>query len=207
MRTLSAIVFFSAFLTVGGCGSTPFGSPHDTIKTAKTAIEKHDYRTFAVCLSPKARDELAAALVAMGRFVGLGSGESAPDPEQIKLRETQVAEVCKKHGVEEVAPGFDFAALRLAFDAEARKKEWAKRIAPIKDRIAFIADYLEALRQTSTADGEVLGADATVRDLTTSGDTASATFEQTRGGQKQTSQITLKKMDVQWKMDQLPRWM
>src|SRR4051812_26087249 len=105
MRTLSAIVFFSAILSVGVCGSTPYGSPQDTIKTAKVAIEKHDYRTFAVCLSPKARDELAAALVAMGRFVGLGSGESAPDPEQIKVRDSQVAAVCKKHGVEEVSPG------------------------------------------------------------------------------------------------------
>jgi len=208
MRTLSAIAFFTAFITAGGCGNAPFSSPHATIKTAKTAIEQHDYRTFANCLSPKARDDLAAALVTMGRFVGLGSDPSAADAEKARQRATQVAAVCKKHGVEEVAPKFDFSALRLAFDAEAQKKEWAKRLAPVKDRIAFIADFLEALRQTSdTADGDVLGADATVRDLTTNGDTASATFEQTRRGAKQSSRITLRKIDGEWKIDQLPRLM
>jgi len=206
MRTLSAIALFCALIAAGGCGSAPFSSPHATIKTAKTAIEQHDYRTFAICLSPKARDDLAAALVVMGRFVGLSSSPSAADPEKVKQRATQVAAVCKKHGVEDAAPKFDFSALRLAFDAEAQKKEWAKRLAPVKDRIAFIADFLEALSQTSD-DGDVLGADATVRDLTMNGDTASATFEQTRRGAKQSSRITLRKIDGEWKIDQLPRLM
>jgi hypothetical protein len=181
-------------------------SPEAVFAVAKKAAGERDWATFCGTLTEPAREEFAAGLVFISGFLA-ATGDSPDAGEKDKQRAARLAESLKKHGADEGNRP------EITIDANAteeeQRKELVKLAAPIKDRCAFIADVLGALSDPKLADkpdAKLIEPSATLKDLKIEGDTATATFVQTReGGEPDESPISFRKTDDGWKISQPPR--
>ena len=203
-RCISILAVAASAIAVTGCGQSQYSSPEQTLSTAKDAAMRHDYLALARCLSPDARDQTAASLVLLGSFITAGSNAPGPAAEQAKIRKEKLDAVYKKHGITaETLP-----KINLSFGAtqEQQAKEIVKLAQPIKDREAFIADFFALMNEIGDQGGKKLFTDdARVDDLKIDGDTATATFVQTRDGKTKSSPIAFKRLHGNWKIDKVPQ--
>jgi hypothetical protein len=179
-------------------------TPQATLDAAKAAAEKRNFPALSQLLTPEAREEMAAGLVMLSGFLRVagplakeGEGKSAS-----QLGE-KLGEVLEKHGVnEKTSPKI---TINLDASPEAQSAEMRKLAAPIKDHAAFVADVLGVLQKYGDKpDARLIEADARLKDVKIDGDTATATFVQTRGGKESSGPIAFQKQDGEWKISKVP---
>jgi len=186
----------------GGCGGPSYDTPEATFQTAKSAVAGYDCQTFCGCLTTEARDHTVAKLVIYGS--SLQSPATGPAEERIRVRAERIKAVLEKHGCQ-IQTAFDMIGMALS-GSEQRKHQMLKLIEPIQDRNGFIGDFVRVLIETAEDSAAALiEPDARLLDLHIDGDTATATFAQTREGQEQTDPIEFRKIDGKWKISRLPR--
>lgn len=162
------------------------GSPEETFKSVKAALEKEDWKGFTANLTPESRDMFAGMMgfagVMMQAFAGLGGPEGA---EKVK----PIAEALAKHGLtEEVMK-------KMEDEKPGSPEEGIKKIIePVKDRDQFVADMMVALKAFDDGKKEKspISKDAELKDLKIDGDNATASIEFTKDGMKTTEPIAFK---------------
>ena len=187
----------------GGCGGPRYDTPEATFETAKAAVSNYDSTTFCNCLTREARDETAAGLAMFGSSMQFGGAGAGPAAENLKVRAERVKAVLQRHGCK-IQTALD-TLLAMTASEEQRKRYMLALIEPIKDRNAFIGDFLRALIETAEdPDMKFIQPNARLVDLKVHSGTATATFTQTSQGQEETSPIRFEKADGQWKISKLP---
>jgi hypothetical protein len=198
VRKLTVAILFAG--TIGlltGCsnsgGSGGGATPEETFKSAQAAAEKNDYKAFMSTMTPESQ-ETYAGMIAFGgamvqAFAGLGGPEGAEDAKKVK-------EVLDKHGLtEETLKKAD----PTAADPIAGMKSLVE---PVKDKPAFVADMMAALKSSKDfKDKSPLQKGTTLKDVKIDGDSAKGTIETEVEGKKESSPIGFKKIDGKWLID------
>jgi hypothetical protein len=185
--------------------STPaLETPEATLRAAQSAAASHDYPALCRLMTPSAREQMAAGLVALGGFLKAVSKGKEKSP-QAKLAE-KIGEVFEKHGLNEKT----IPRIRINGNAsqEDQDRELRKLAGPVKDHCAFVADVLKTMREYGDRpDARLIEENARLEDLKVSGDTATATFVQSRKGKESKSPIAFQKVEGSWKISKIPTWM
>jgi hypothetical protein len=187
-----------------GTGTSALESPEATLKAAQSAAASHDYPALCRLLTPTAREQMAAGLVALGGLLK-AMNKGTAEGSQAKLAE-KIGEVFEKHGLNEKT----IPRIKINADAsqEDQDKELRKLAGPVKDPCAFVADVLKAMHEHGDKpDGRLIEENARLEDLKVSGDTATATFVQSRKGTESKSPIAFQKVEGGWKISRIPTWM
>ncbi len=180
-------------------------TPEATLEAAKAAAGQHDYQALCQLLTPQAQEDMAAGLVMVSRFlvqVAKPNEKGAGQDQAEKLKE-KLREVLQKHGLNETA------IPKIHIDAKASPEEQAKELrklaAPIKDRGAFVTEALGVLHKYGDKpDGRLIEADARLKDVKIDGETATATFVQSRNGRESGGPIAFEKAGGEWKISKIP---
>ncbi len=200
MRFLAAAIVATGLLTLAnGCGSSSGGgaTPEETFKTAKTALEKEDWKGLCDCMTKESQDMMAGGVAMVGvmmqAFASFGGDEGVKEAEKIK-------ETLDKHGLTE-----DFLK-KLEEKDEPEDPMAAMKIVlePVKDRPQFIADMIAALQSMSDKDKyeeSPIPKDVALKDVKIDGDSATGTVEFERKGKKESDEIAFKKVDGKWLLD------
>jgi hypothetical protein len=185
-------------------GTPALGTPEATLRAARSAAASHDYSALCRLMTPSARELLAAGLVVFGDFVKTVSKGKENSP-QAKLAE-KIGEVFEKHGLNEKT----IPRIRINRNAsqEDQDREMRKLAGPVKDHFAFVADVLKTMHEYGgKPDARLIEENARIEDLKVSGDTATATFVQSRKGKESKSPIVFQKVEGGWKISRIPMWM
>jgi hypothetical protein len=203
-RTVAAGVVLAALLfsALPGCGSkgAAHATPEDVFKAAKAAADKEDWKGFCDCLTDDSRDTFAGGMafagVMMKAFGELGGKEAGA-----KLK--PIDDVLSKHGLTEE----NFKKMEKAPPLGGGEKEMAKvmkeLVAPVKDRGAFVADMVAALKQVGDKgkDQPPFPKDAVLKDVKIDGDTAKAVIVSQQGGAERSEPIAFRKVGAGWKIE------
>jgi hypothetical protein len=187
-----------------GTGTPALETPEATLKAVQSAAAAHDYPALCQLLTPPAREQMAAGLVALGGLLKAMSKGDSEGP-QAKLAE-KIGEVFEKHGLNEKT----IPRIKINGNAsqEDQDRELRKLAGPVKDQCAFIADVLKTMHeQGDKPDARLVEENARLEDLKVSGDTATATFVQSRKGKESKSPIAFQKVEGGWKISRIPTWM
>ncbi len=206
-KGMAGVVILAALgLTLPGCGrkSASYGSPQEVFDAFKNAAAKEDYKTFTDCLTTDSRKAmtggLVVAVVMMKQFAGLGGKGGELDA---KLK--PLDDVMKKYDLKEDAVKQVFAeAAKGGADPTAAKNSMLKLSDSIKDHGAFMADVMGALKQIGgKGEANKLTAfkDAELKDVKTSGDTATGTVVVRQGGSEKSNPVQFRKEDGGWRID------
>jgi hypothetical protein len=154
-------------------GNAGGDTPEATFKTATTAFEKEDWKTFCDCMTPESKDTMAVGMATVGMmmqgFAALG-GEEA-DKENAKLKETLA-----KHGLTEAF----FKGLEEKEEPKDEAAAMKMLLEPVKDRGQFVADMIgtmQAMGDKGPQAGPPIPKDAKLADVKIDGDTAKGTVE------------------------------
>jgi len=188
-----------------------YETPKDVFKVAANALRKDDWKTFCSCLTPSSRDEFAGAIL-FGLAQQKGALEKAPK------------EVRDKAG-KEFRPLDDLLArYRITADKMkdlpqpertaspkdlAAQKKMMRQLSThlLKDRCAFLADFMAVEKKMAEARGKKKPADfdpGALVDLKVRGDTAMGAALARQGGKEVRIPLTFHKGPNGWRMD-VPR--
>ncbi len=180
----------------GKSGGTTHATPEDVFKAAKAATDKEDWKGFCDCLTDDSRDTFAGGMAFAGAMMKAFGGLGGKDL-QAKLK--PIDDVFNKHGLTE-------EALKKTPGGGAEKdmaKAMKELVAPVKDKSAFVADMLAALKQAGEGKGKDSGPfpkDAVLKDLKIDGNTAKGVIVTKQGGEK-SEPIEFRKVGAGWKID------
>lgn len=222
LRVLPALVLA---ISAAGCGaSEPEGdgekdtllqsgtqpdltTPEATLEAAKAASAAHDAPKLCQYFTPQAQETLAASAVALSRLMvstsgkgnGPAAGEDGPQTELVNaLRELLETNNLTDETLPKIHIDGDA-------DEEEQLREVRKLAAPIEDHCAFFADFMRVLRKHgNNPEGRLIEENAHLEDLTIDGDTAKATFVQSRDGRETRDEIEFRRLDGQWKISRVP---
>jgi hypothetical protein len=202
-RTVGASVVLAALLfsALPGCGSKAgaHATPEDVFKTAKAAADKEDWKGFCDCLTDDSRDTFAGGMafagVMMKAFGELGGKEAGA-----KLK--PIDDVLTKHGLTEE----NLKKMEKGPPLGAEKdmaKAMKELVAPVKDRSAFVADMVAALKQVGEKgkDQPPFPKDAVLKDVKIDGDSAKAMVVSQQGGAERSEPIEFRKVGAGWKIE------
>jgi hypothetical protein len=205
-----SLIVVGAMLFLAGCGessstaSGDFSSPEATLATAKAAAADKDYRTFAACFTPEGQETMAAGFVMIGGMMQFMMEKDEDNPEKGKASAAKIKQVLESHGVTE--GNRPKITLDMNADRESQNKELRKLSEPVKDKPAFIAEFLGVLSEVGDKpDARILESNAALKDLKIEGDTASGTLVQTRETKESTTPIVFRKVGQDWKIDDVQR--
>jgi hypothetical protein len=165
------MVFAVSCLLAGGCGGGGHKTPEDAFKAARTSLEKEDWKGFSDCLTDDSRDQMAGGFVMIGVMMKL---VGSPGGDEAKAKLKPIDDVLAKHGLtDEVMKKMPDE--KPGKDPESAKKAMKKLVEPIKDKGAFIADMMAAMKKMGDGKKEnsiPLPKDAELKDVKIEGDTA-----------------------------------
>ena len=210
-QTAAMLLGTTLLLGVIGCGGGGAQSPREVFDAAKAAHEKEDWKEFCNCLTEESVDELAGVMVMSGldtqRFIReFGDIVAAAGGEEEKMmneKMREISDVLKNHGLTKRFLERMKKFGKLDPDNPIRAKKALKElIAPIKDRIAFIADMGAAVsslgdRKEKTT---VFNFDGKLTNVKIDGDSASATFISTKDGKEKKQPVRFAKTNDGWKL-------
>ena len=194
-----AILLLPALHGCGSKGGATHATPDDVFQAAKAAAAKEDWKGFCDCLTDDSRDTFAGGMafagVMMKAFGELGGKEA-----QGKLK--PIDDVLSKHGLTEE----NLKKMEKAPPLGGGEKDMAKAMkemaAPIKDRSAFVADMVAALKQVEGKgkDQPPFPKDAVLKDLKIDGDSAKAVVVGRQGDVERSDPIEFRKVGAGWKI-------
>jgi len=203
-RTVAAGVVLAALLfsALPGCGSKggAHATPEDVFKAAKAAADKEDWKGFCDCLTDDSRDTFAGGMafagVMMKAFGELGGKEA-----QAKLK--PIDDVLSKHGLTEESLKKMEKGPPIGGAEKDVAKAMKEMVAPIKDRSAFVADMVAALKQVEDKgkDQAPFPKDAVLKDLKIDGNSAKAVVVGQQEGAERSEPIEFRKVGAGWKIE------
>jgi hypothetical protein len=200
----SVLVLAALGLTLPGCGRKAHGSPQEVFDAFKTAAAKEDYKGFTECLTNDSRKVLTGGMVfgvvMIRQFAGL-AGKGAGDEAKMKPLE----DALKKHGItDDFLKKVSADGPKLG-DPVALKNAIMKMAEPVKDHGAFMADVVAATKQMGAKEDPskklMSFKTAELRDVKTSGDTATGTVVIRDGGAEKSEPIHFRKEEGGWRID------
>jgi hypothetical protein len=205
------MIVVGATLLLAGCGgktssttNADFSSPEATLATAKAAAADNDYRTFAACFTPAGQETIAAGFVMIGGMMQFMMAQDEKNPDKGKASAAKINKVLEDHGVAEGS--LPKITLDMSADKESQNKELRKLSEPVKDKPAFIADFIGVMQEVGDKpDARIIESNAALKDLDIEGDTAKGTLVQTRETKESTTPIVFKKIGQDWKIDDVQR--
>jgi hypothetical protein len=208
---IQSMIVVGAVAFLAGCGGKPssttnadFSSPEATLATAKAAAAENDYRTFAACFTPGGQETMAAGFVMIGGMMQFMMAQDDENPEKGKASAAKIKKVLEDHGVAEGSR--PKITLDMSADKESQNKELRKLSQPVKDKPAFIAEFIGVMQEVGDKpDARIFESSATLKDLNIEGDTASGTLVQTRAAEESSTPIVFKKIGQDWKIDDVQR--
>jgi hypothetical protein len=182
-----------------------YKTPADVFHAFTTAAEKDDWKTTCECMTDDTRDQLAAGLV---MIAGFAEGFAKTEEEKAKLK--PLLDVLAKHLPAPVQnPEKPKPSNKLdKTGAEDFEKSMMKGVEGIKDRNAFIADMMTALKHVP--DGGMANIsksqlfpfrDVKLEELKIQGDTATGFVVAKRDGKEVRQPIGFKKVGDGWKIE------
>jgi hypothetical protein len=179
-----------------------YNTPQEAFMAALTAAEREDWKGIYECLTDDSR-ELFASYAAIFGF--LAKELSNPDilTDELKAALKSLQDVFKRHGLTDDHMN---KFIRIESGApkprslEERKKEEQEMLKPVKDRGAFIADTLAAMRKLKALK-EGLLREAELKDVKVSGDSATGVMVYKVVGKEQRLAIGFRRIMGSWKVD------
>jgi hypothetical protein len=174
--------------------ATGGATPEETFKLMQTAAEKEDWKGMLGNMTVESQESFAGMMafggVMIQAFAGLGGPEGAAAAADIK-------KALDKHGLtEDVLKKLEGDA---GMDPEKAMKALIK---PVKDRGAFVADLMGAMKKMEGfKDRSPINKDTVLKDVKTTGDTAKGTIEFEQEGKKESQPIAFKKVNGKWYVD------
>jgi hypothetical protein len=205
-RTLLAPLLCLVLLS--GCRSRPTEkvdrTPEEAFAAASTAVEKEDWKGFCSCLTDDSQDMLAGRMFMYVFMVKWMTGSPGTKPED-KAKVKAFDDVLAKHGLTEEA--FKEQSKEAAGDPkgpDVLENPLKGVVAAIKDRPAFVADVMAAIKQLdarAAEDMSPLPKDAELKDLQVEGDTAKAVLVKPHEGKEKRKPIQFRKVGNSWKIE------
>jgi hypothetical protein len=205
------MIVVGVMLSLAGCGgktssttNADFSSPEATLATAKAAAADSDYRTFAACFTPGGQETMAAGFVMIGGMMQFMMAQDEENPEKGKASAAKIKKVLEVHGVAEGSR--PKITLDMSADKESQNKELRKLSEPVKDKPAFIADFIGVMQEVGDKpEARIIESNAALKDLNIEGDSAKGTLVQTRQTKEVASPIVFRKIGQEWKIDDVER--
>jgi hypothetical protein len=195
-----------------GSGTTPVAAatPEDAFKQYQKAEANNDYRGAAALMTPDLLDKVFTQKVLPGAVLMAGFAE-ALGGEEGKKQAKNIYEILEKHGISKD----DLKTAMKDKKGGALKELSAKA----KDKPALTGELVEALKKSRKETEESKKKDAeekeatlaaTLKDVKTQGDTATATLvhkkldRKTGKREEKEDPIKFKKIDGNWRIDEIP---
>jgi hypothetical protein len=126
------------------------------------------------------------------------------NPEKGKASAAKINRVFEDHGVtKESRPKIN---IDMSADRESQNKELRKLSEPVKDKPAFIAEFLGVMMEVGDKpDVRIMESNAMLKDLNVEGETAKGTLVQTRASKEISGPIVFRKIGQAWKIDDVER--
>lgn len=150
-------------------GSRGFESPEAAFAAMQGALKQKDWQTAAGCMTDESQEVMSTGLLLAGGLMAAFGGDQA----------SELTAVLEKHGVETPEPAFNFSPTPPGETPDSEPDEPAEDMPDIKDKAAFISDMLtalEAMDEGGSMQKHEQWAEATLKDLTLDGDSATATL-------------------------------
>jgi hypothetical protein len=198
-RAAVIVTVLAAAIVLPACNrKKSYDSPQAVFDAATAAASKEDWPAFMNCLTDDSQDKFTFG-VAFGAM--MMKGFAAIDKDKGKDVSDAIDAALKKHGMteahmQEIGKGM----VDLKGPKQSEKETLKKAIAPIKDKPAFVADVMAALKKLGSKDTqEKFG--GTLKDLKIEGDKATAKVTRTMGGKETQEPIEFRKVDGGWKIE------
>ena len=180
------LLFLAAVGTaLAGDRRTTYRTPQEAFDAAKKAIEREDWKGFCATLTDDSRDTLAGGMLMMPLMLkGFAKLAPADKQKEILAKLKPLEEVMAKHGLTEEALAKMKDAKPAGKGPEAIKQAFKQLLAPVKDRSAFVADMIAAMKKIDPKQAKQgpLPADAELKDVKIDGDTAKGVIVTKKGG-------------------------
>jgi hypothetical protein len=203
-RVVGGLVLLVALGTALAGGRTTYRTPQEAFDAAKKAIEREDWKGFCATLTDDSRDTLAGGMVMMPLMLK-GFVKLAPEDKQkeILAKLKPLEEVMAKHGLTEEALAKMKDAKPAGKGPEAIMQAFKQLLAPVKDRSAFVADMIAAMKKLDPKQAKQgpLAADAELKDVKIDGDTAKGVIVTKKDGQEKRDPVAFRRIDGSWKID------
>jgi hypothetical protein len=206
-RMAGIVIVVALGLAAPGCGKKGQSTPQEAFDAFKNAAAKEDWKAFTECLTNDSRKVMAGSMVAA--VVMMKQFAEGPGKAEFEAKLKPLNDVMKKYDLKEDAFKDAFKeiyaeAIKGGGDAEGGKKALIKLGESIKDPGAFMGDVASALKQFGRKDDmSKLAAfkEAVVKDVKTSGDTATGTIVLREGGSEKSDTIHFRKEEGVWRID------
>jgi hypothetical protein len=191
-------------LAVAG-GGTTYRTPQEVFKAAKKALQREDWKGFCATLTDDSRDTLAGGLALMPLMAkGFAKLAGEDKEKEILAKLKPLEDVMTRHGLTEaVLNKMKEEKKEPGKDPEAIRRGLKKLVSPIKDRSAFIAEMVAAMKKIDEkkADTAPLPRDAQLKDLKITGDKAKANVVSMRDGKEKSDPIEFRRINGSWKIE------
>jgi len=178
--------------------SKSYGSPNEVLDAAAAAAKSEDWAAFSQCLTNESRDAFAGMLVFGATFA---KAFAEFDKEKGKEMTKGIDDALQKHGITEERLKEMQKDAPLKGDQKEASKAFAKLVEPVKDKGAFIADLMAALKKLGKPGQEGPMLEGELKDVKIDGDTAKGTFvRKTKDGQDKKEPIEFRKVGGSWKI-------
>jgi len=215
-----ALIVFGLGSARLGAADLKYDSPQAAFAAAQAANAKDDWPALCRTLTPESRDTLAGGLVAaqvvladfIEAFAKMADDERAQAETERKIG--AMKRTLQRHGLDADKIKAQLAAGAAPEDPNVQrfprleipkdKKTLLKLAEPIKDRDAFIADSMEAVKTYGAKGGgpPQLGKDARLQEVKIDGDTATArVLVKTSLGNEEGRPLTFRKIDGGWRVE------
>jgi len=185
-----------------------YGTPQDVFKVAAKALRTNDWRTFSSCLTPTSRDEFAGGML-FSLAQQKGALEKAPPETRARLQKQlkPLDDLLARYGItEEKMRDFPRPTAAAGPKDLAAQKRLMRQLSTtlLKDRSAFIADFMAAERKVAESMGKKKPGDfdpGKLVDLKVRGDTATGAALARQGGKEVRVPMRFHKGANGWRMD------
>jgi len=195
-----------AFSGLSSATAATYDSPQACFDGAKTLVKNKDYKGFCQCLTPDSQNLMGGMFSMMPsmmkQFAALGGDEGL---KEFETKFAKINQIIAASGINtDDFPGM--AEMQKLQQDEAKLREvFAKALAPVKDRAAYVAELMvayEALQDGQDGGPQFSAAvDGELKDIQIDGDTATATLVLENEGEPQEQPLNFKKVDGSWLID------
>jgi hypothetical protein len=204
-RVVGGLVLLVALGTALAGDRQTYRTPQEAFDAARKAIQREDWKGFCATLTDDSRDVLAGGMVMMPLMLK-GFVKLAPEDKQkeILAKLKPLEDVMTRHGLTEEALAKMPKDEKLGGKGpDALKQALKKLVAPVKDRSAFVADMIAAMKKLDPKQAKQgpLPVDAELKDVKIDGDTAKGELVIKKDGQEKRDPISFRRIDGSWKID------
>jgi hypothetical protein len=201
-RAAASGAVVATLLALGGGASgqgNKYATPQAVFDAAQEAAQRKDWKGFYQCLTPESGDRLVGQWILQGL-----RGRAGPKTKETEERNRLIDKVFSRHGLTaDVTREAQSKVFGAFFKKGPRGLDDVLKplLARIKDRGAFLADFVSAMEMANPRKVEPNAGKSMLRGLKVEGDTATATAVTRRGGKDAEEPIAFRKVDGGWRIE------